>query len=319
MQSNRKIQVHFGEQLTRRRLFLRWALMSAPGLLWMLVFLFIPLLAIVFISFLTRGAYGELQWPLTLENYRRLPGFGLLGFDPLYPAIFLRSLALGALTVVLCVLTGFPLAFFIANLPRRYKTAALTLVVVPFWTNLLIRTYAWQILLAPEGWLSKPAAALGLVPTGEALYPGMFAVAIGMLCDFLPFLVLPLYASMEKLDWNIVEAATDLGAGPLQALWHAVLPQVRPGLIAGSALVFLPATGQFVIPDLLGGAKTVLLGNAIQQQFGPGRDWPFGSAIAVAALVLVMAGLWIQARFAARKGQPWAMSATSGEAGGLEL
>ena len=316
MQRKHKIEIQFGEQLTPRGHFLRSTLTSGPGLLWMLVFLLLPLLAIGFISLLTRGVYGELQWPLTLENYRRLLGFGPLGFDSLYPAIFLRSLALGALTAVLCLLAGFPLAFFIANLPPRYKNAALTLVVVPFWTNLLIRTYAWQILLAPEGWLSKLGAALGLVPAGEALYPGIFAVAIGMLCDFLPFMALPLYASMEKLDWNIVEAAMDLGASPPQALWHAVLPQVRPGLIAGVVLVFLPATGQFVIPDLLGGAKTVLLGNAIQQQFGPGRDWPFGSAIAVAALVLVMAGLWIQARFAARKGEPWVLSATSGEAGG---
>jgi spermidine/putrescine transport system permease protein len=151
------------------------------------------------------------------------------------------------------------------------------------------------------------AAALALVPEGQPLYPSLFAVALGMLCDFLPFLVLPLYASMEKMDWSLVEAAMDLGAGPRHALWHAVLPQVRPGLIAGCVLVFLPATGQFVIPDLLGGAKTALLGNAIQQQFGSSRDWPFGSAIAVAALALVIAGLWIQARFAGRKGEAVAL------------
>ena len=299
-----EIEIQFGEQLTRRGQFLRSMLSSGPGLLWLLVFLLGPLLAIVFISFLTRGAYGELQWPLTLENYRRFIGFGPFGFDSLYPLIFLRSLAIGGLTTALCALAGFPLAFFIANLRPRFKIVGLTLVVIPFWTNLLIRTYAWQILLEPEGWLSRLAAALGLAPEGQPLYPGLFAVAVGMLCDFLPFLVLPLYASMEKMDWSIVEAAIDLGAGPPQALRHAVLPQVRPGLIAGCVLVFLPATGQFVIPDLLGGAKTALLGNAIQQQFGSSRDWPFGSAIAVAALALVMGGLWIQARFAGRKGEP---------------
>jgi len=206
------------------------------------------------------------------------------------------------LTTTLCALAGFPLAFFIARLPARFKTAALTLVVIPFWTNLLIRTYSWQILLAPDGWLSRLAAALGLVAPQTPLYPSLFAVALGMLCDFLPFAVLPLYASMEKLDWSIVEAALDLGAGPRQALRHAVLPQVWPGLIAGSVLVFLPATGQFVIPDLLGGAKTVLLGNAIQQQFGASRDWPFGSAVATAALLLVLVGLWFQARFNDPKG-----------------
>src|SRR5438093_4995342 len=296
-------EVQFGETLTRRGHLVRSALTSGPGLLWLTLFLLAPLLAILFISFLTRGVYGEIQWPPTLENYPRLIGFGPFGFDSVYPLIFLRSLALGALTTALCVLTGFPLAFFIATLPARFKSAALTLVVIPFWTNLLVRTYAWQILLAPDGWLSQLAAMLGAVPPETPLYPGLFAVALGMLCDFLPFMTLPLYASMEKLDWSIVEAAMDLGADRRRALWHAVLPQVRAGLIAGSVLVFLPATGQFVIPDLLGGAKTALLGSAIQQQFGPSRDWPFGSGIAVAALALVLGGLWIQARYAGRKGE----------------
>jgi spermidine/putrescine transport system permease protein len=260
------------------------------------------LLAIVFISFLTRGTYGQIQWPPTLENYRRLIGFGPFGFESLYPLIFLRSLALGALTTVLCLLAGFPLASFIATRPARFKTVALTLVVIPFWTNLLVRTYAWQILLGPDGWISQLAAMLGVVPPGTPLYPGLFAVALGMLCDFLPFMVLPLYASMEKLDWDLVDAAMDLGASPLRSFWHAVLPQARPGLVAGSLLVFLPATAQFVIPDLLGGAKIALLGNAIQQQFGPSRDWPFGSTIATSALLLVLAGIWAHARFSERKG-----------------
>jgi len=302
MPGERNTEVQFGETLTRRGHLVRSALTSGPGLLWLSLFLLAPLLAILFISFLTRGVYGEIQWPPTLENYLRLIGFGPFGFDSVYPLIFLRSLALGALTTALCVLTGFPLAFFIATLPARFKSAALTLVVIPFWTNLLVRTYAWQILLAPDGWLSQLAAMLGVVPPETPLYPGLFAVALGMLCDFLPFMVLPLYASMEKLDWSIVEAAMDLGASPRQALWHAVLPQVRPGLIAGSLLVFLPATAQFVIPDLLGGAKTTLLGNSIQQQFGPSRDWPFGSAIATSALLLVLAGIWVHARYSGRKG-----------------
>ena len=264
---------------------------AGPATLWQLVFLFIPLLAIVVISFLSRGDYGELVLPFTLENYKRLLGFGLLGYAPLYPFILLRSLALGAGTVVLCLAAGLPLAFFIAGLPSRYKTAALTLVVVPFWTNLLIRTYAWQILLAPDGWLTRIAVAIGLCAPGNALYPGTFAVALGMVCDFLPFMVLPLYASVEKLDWHLAEAAMDLGANRLQVFRHALLPQIAPGLTAGAALVFLPATGQFVIPDLLGGARTVMLGNIVQQQFGPSRDWPFGAAIAVTALLIMAVAL----------------------------
>jgi spermidine/putrescine transport system permease protein len=255
------------------------------------------------VSFFTRGPYGEIEWPLTLESYKRLLGFGELGFDPLYPAILARSVALGGSTAVLCALLGLPLAFFIARLSSKFKTLALTLVVIPFWTNLLIRTYAWQILFAPESWLVRAAHALGASAAGEALYPSMFAVAVGMVCDFLPFMVLPLYASVEKIDWTFAEAAMDLGANRTNVFWHTLLPQIRPGLIAGFVLVFLPATGQFVIPDLLGGAKTVMLGNAIQQQFGQSRDWPFGSAIALLALALVIIGIWIYTRKGGKAGE----------------
>ena len=216
----------------------------------------------------------------------------------------LRSLVLGAVTAVACVVTGLPLAFFISRLPPRDKTLALTLVAIPFWTNLLIRTYAWQILLAPESWLTRAVHTIGIGTQGEPLYPGTMAVGIGMICDYLPFLVLPLYASVEKIDWSLAEAAMDLGADRARVFRHALLPQIMPGLMAGMILVFLPATGQFVIPDLLGGAKTVMLGNAIQQQFGQSRDWPFGSAVAFVALGFVLAGLWLYARKGQGKGEP---------------
>jgi spermidine/putrescine transport system permease protein len=176
------------------------------------------------------------------------------------------------------------------------------LVVIPFWTNLLIRTYAWQILLAPGSLLAGLAAWIGLVGPGEPLYPSTAAVYIGMVCDYLPFLVLPLYASVEKLDWSLAEAASDLGADNLRVFRHAIFPQVVPGLVAGFILVFIPATGQFVIPDLLGGSKTVMVGNAIAQEFGASRDWPFGSAISVLTMGLVMIGLWIYARKSAGRG-----------------
>ncbi len=197
---------------------------------------------------------------------------------------------------------GFPLSYWIARLPQRGKQIALTLVIIPFWTNLLIRTYAWQILLAPDGFLARIGVALGLAEPGRALYPSTFAVYVGMLCAYLPFLVLPLYTAVEKIDWAIAEAASDLGADGPRVFLHAILPQVLPGMVAGIVLVFIPATGQFVIPDLLGGAKTVMLGNAIQQQFGPSRDWPFGSAIAFVGMTVVMLGLWANARVSAAKG-----------------
>ena len=286
-----KPQLYFGQALTRAGRWSRAAITSGPAVLWLGIFLVLPLAAIVVISFLTRGEYGGVQLPFTLDGYRRLAGFGELGFDLLYPLVLARSLALGMATAGLCLLAALPLAFFIARLPQRFKAAALTLVVIPFWTNLLIRTYAWQILFAPESWLTQAAHALGFGIAGEGLYPGPFAVLIGMLCDYLPFMVLPLYASVEKIDCTLAEAAADLGADRLRVFRHALLPQIWPGLGAGVILVFLPATGQFVIPDLLGGAKTAMLGNIIQQQFASSRDWPFGSAMAAVALVLVMAGM----------------------------
>ncbi len=274
---------------------------AGPGVFWLVFFLLVPFGLIAVISFLSRGPHGEIGLPWTLENYLRFCGFGLLGYDPLFPLILFRSLMLGAVTVLFCVGLGFPLAFFIAGLDGRHRNLALTLVIIPLWTNLLIRTYAWQILLAHDGWLSALAAFLGLISPGEALYPGWTAVTLGMVCDFLPFLVLPLYASVEKLDWNLVEAAMDLGASGAQVFRHAILPQVMPGLLAGVLLVFIPAVGQFVVPDLLGGAKILLLGNAIQLEFGSSNDWPFGSAITLLAMGLVMTGLWFYARMMGRR------------------
>ena len=298
-----KAKVQFGEQLTPRGERLRSALTCGPGIAWVTLFLLLPLLGIVAISFMSRGTYGEVQWKFTLENFKRFVGFGAFGFDPLYPKIILRSLGIAAGTTGLCLLAALALTFFFAGLQPRLKQIALMLVVIPFWTNLLIRTYAWQIVFSGTGWLASAAAGLGLIQPGEALYPSAFAVFVGLTCDYLPFLVLPLYASVEKIDWSIAEAASDLGANGRRVFWHALLPQIRPGLMAGAILVFIAATGQFVIPDLLGGAKTVLLGNAIQQQFGFSRDWPFGSAIACLAMIIVMLGLWLFARTAGEEGR----------------
>lgn len=285
-----KRRIHFGEVTTERALGARSIVAVTPGFLWTAIFLFIPLAMLVVISFLSRGDYGELQLPFTLSNYQRLGGIGEPGFDAVYPRIIGRTVLLAATTAMGCVVLGLPLAFFIAKLPRRGRPAALALVAIPFWTNLLIRTYAWQILLAPDGWLAWGAAAVGWIPTGNGLYPGSLAVGLVMVCDYLPFFVLPVYASVEKIDWALADAARDLGARQGQVFWHAILPQIRPGLGAGIMLVFLPSLGQFVIPDLLGGARTVLLGNVIQQQFVQSRDWPFGSALVCGALLVMMAG-----------------------------
>lgn len=303
MASDDRGEVRFGEHLTPGRHLLRSALTSGPGIAWVGFFLLLPLAWIGAISFMTRSEAGQFGLPWTIGNWKRLAGFGFFGFDfGTYPMILLRSVALAAGTALLCVLAALPLAFFIAALPRRYRNLALVMVLIPFWTNLLVRTYAWQILLAPESWITRTFAFLGLVESGQALYPGTLAIYIGTVCDYLPFIVLPLYSSVEKIDWSIAEAAMDLGADGKRVFWHAVLPQVAPGLVAGILLVFIPAMGQFVIPDLLGGAKIMLLGNAVQQQFGPSRDWPFGAAIAFVGMGVAMIGLWIYARKVGEKG-----------------
>jgi spermidine/putrescine transport system permease protein len=302
MNAKGKGEVRFGEQLTRRGQLFRSLLTSGPSIFWVTLFLLVPLLWIGIISFLTRGEGGGFERPLTFENYTRFAGWGFFGYDLLYPQIIVRSFVLGVGTAALCTLVALPLAFFLAAMPARFKNMALTLVLIPFWTNLLIRTYAWQILLAPESWITQLFVWLHVTAPGEPLYPSAMAIYIGMVCDYLPFLVLPLYASVEKIDWSIAEAAMDLGADGRRVFWHAVLPQVMPGLVAGIILVLIPATGQFVIPDLLGGAKTVMLGNAIQQQFLQSRDWPFGSAIAFLGMGAVLLGLWAYARLAGEKG-----------------
>lgn len=298
-----KRRVHFGESMTTGAERIRAGVTAGPGLLWVTVFLLVPLVGLLLISFLSRGTYGEIQANFTLNNFKRLLGFGAFGFDPLYPRILLRSWIMAMGTVVLCLLFALPLTFFIASLPSRWRPIALMLVVIPFWTNLLIRTYAWQILLSPTGWIARVAAAIGWIAPGEALYPGAFAVYVVLTCDFLPVLALPLYASVEKIDWSLAEAASDLGADRWRVFRHALLPQIKPGLLAGSILVFIPALGQFAIPDLMGGAKTVLLGNAIQQQFGFSRDWPFGAAISCVAMAVVLLGLWLFARHGGEEGR----------------
>lgn len=292
----------FGEQLTKLDETIRSARTSGPAILWVTLFLFIPLFGIIFISFMTRDSTGEIVFPLTLENYARFFGFTASESRTLYLQILWRSLILATGSTLLCMVCALPVAFFIAKLPERIKPVALTIVMIPFWTNLLIRTYAWQMLLSSEGVFSRIAQALGFVGEGMPLYPSLGAVYVGTLCDYLPYLVLPLYASVEKIDWSIAEAAMDLGAGKFRTFQHAVLPQIIPGLAAGVVLVFVPATGQFVVPDLLGGAKTALLGNAIAQQFGPSRDWAFGCSIAMAGVVSLMFGLILYSRTLSKRG-----------------
>ncbi len=261
----------------------------SPGFFWICFFLALPCLALILVSFCQRGAYGGIEFSFTTENYSRLAGFGgFFGWTSDYLLILGRSILTAAITTFLCILMSYPIAFFIASKNGSSRYLWLTLLIVPFWTNLVIRTYAWFLVLAPEMPPAKLAAWLGLIEPGYALYPSTFAVYIGMVSTFLPFMALPLYASVEAMDWSLVQAAEDLYSRRVRIFRYAILPQTYPGLSIGIVLTFIPCLGMFVVPDMLGGAKYMLMGNLIQQQFGVSRDWPFGAAISLFLMVITL-------------------------------
>jgi spermidine/putrescine transport system permease protein len=291
-----RLLIWYGELTTRRRLSLRGVLFLVLPVVWLTVFLLVPSLALIAVGFTQRGPYGEIIWQFSLENFRRLAGFGILDWSADYLLILARSTWVATVTTLLALLLSYPLAFFVAARPRRTRYLWLTLIIIPFCTNLVIRTYAWMLILAQQMPPAKLAAGLGLIPPETALFPGPFAVYLGMVSSFLPFAALPLYTSVERLDWSIVEAAQDLYANNVRTFFQAILPQTLPGLTVAVILTFIPAMGVFVVPDLLGGAKYMLVGNLIQQQFGPSRDWPFGAAVSFALIVLTLVGLFILRR-----------------------
>lgn len=287
----KKIQILYGELTTPKKVRKKGMFHIAPGMLWIMLFLTIPALSLIILSFTTRGSYGEIEWIFTLDNFKRLAGYGLFGWSPDYLMILLRSVIVGFVTTVVCVIMSYPLAFFLSTRPKSTRYIWLIALIIPFWTNLVIRTYAWQIVFAPGLPLAKLAAMLHIVPPDTPLYPSSFAVYVGMISAFLPFVALPLYSSIEKLDWSLIEAANDLYCTKWRVFSQAILPQTLPGLSVGAILTFVPAMGMFLIPDLLGGARYMLVGNLIQQQFGKSRDWPFGAAVSLALMTLTLIGL----------------------------
>ena len=275
----------------RRALRRLGALLSAPPLAWLMIFLALPCAGLVLLSLAERGDYGEVIWAFSLENYRRLLGHGLFGWSPDHLLILGRSLWVGLVTTILCVLLAYPLTFYIATRPPRRRVWLLTLLVVPLWTNVVVRTQAWLLILSPGLPPARLAAWLGLIAPGSALFPGSAAIYLGMVSIFLPFMALPLYASVERLDWELLEAARDLYAGRLAVFREAILPQTRPGLTVGIIVTFIPAMAMFVVTDLLGGGRYMIIGNLIQNQFSSGRDWPFGAALCLALMVMTLIGL----------------------------
>jgi spermidine/putrescine transport system permease protein len=260
-----------------------------PATIWLLIFFIIPLIIVLVYSFLERGTYGGVTWEFTLKNYQRL-------VNDLYLNIFWRSLGLASLTTLICLIIGYPLAFFIATSSTRWRNLLLFLVIIPFWTNFLVRTYAWIIILRSEGMINTILQSLSLIQEPLNLLFTPFAVIVGLIYGYLPFMILPLYATIERLNFSLVEAAQDLGANQIRTFFGIILPLTLPGIIAGSILVFIPALGAFITPDILGGAKTVMVGNLIQNQFLQARDWPFGSALSMGLMVLVLIPVMIYFR-----------------------
>jgi spermidine/putrescine transport system permease protein len=281
--------VWYGQLTTRPRLMRLGLLLALPGLLWIALLLLLPLVALAVLAFLKRGHPHLVEWELTLANFWRVAGYStLFGWTGDNLRILGRSVVVGGATTMACLLLAYPLAFWIASRPPRRRYLWLALVVVPLCTNVVIRAYAWMLLLAPSMPPARLAQWAGLIDPHAALYPSLLAVYLGMVTTFLPFSVLPIYTNVERLDWSIVEACRDLYAGRLRVFWHAILPQTLPGLAVAVVLTFVPAMGMFVVPDLLGGAKHDLVGNLIQRQFGSARNWPLGAALSLTLMAMTL-------------------------------
>jgi spermidine/putrescine transport system permease protein len=280
-------------------------LLSAPALLVLLLAASGPLLIVLAYSFLKPGGYGGVEWQFSTQAWvsvllQRDIFDETLTLADAHLSIFWRSLRLAFLTTLLALLLGFPTAYFIATRPEAQRAHWLFLITIPFWTNLLIRTFAIMEVIRNNGIINSALLALGVIETPIQILFTDFAIMLGMVYVYLPLMVLPLYASMDKLDFRLVEAAYDLYAGRFQVLRRVIVPLVRPGIIAGSILVFIPALGAYVTPRVLGGGKNMMLGNLIELQFGQGRNWPLGAALSITLLLLVMAALLVYVRSSAR-------------------
>ena len=248
---------------------------------WLLLFVFIPNVMIIGTSFLTRDEANLIEMTFTMDNYLRL-------FDPLYAKVLWHSFYMAIVATLICLVVGYPFAYIVAKMPERWRPFMLFLIIIPFWTNSLIRTYGLKIVLGTQGILNKSLIAMDIIDKPIRIMYTENAVMIGLVYILLPSMILPLYSVIEKLDGTYLEAARDLGANKLQTLWKIVLPLTMPGIIGGCLLVLLPALGMFYISDLLGGAKNLLIGNVIKSQVLNARDWPFGAATSI-ALTLAMA------------------------------
>lgn len=273
-----------------------------PGIAWIVIFLVLPGLFLISIAFMTNGVYGLPQLPLTFDSFKLLAGFGILGWSPGNLYVLWRTAWQAILATSIVIVIAYPVAYYITTRPPHLRPLMLLLVVAPSWTNQVIRAIGWMNLLAPDTALSDLAAQLGFIMPTMGLFPSSFAVQVGLVYNFLPFMTLPLYAAFERLDYAQVEAARDLQAGPIRAFFHTVVPQTLPGLVAGTVLVAIPAFGMFVVPELLGGGKSMMLGVLVARQFAAAANWPYGAAGALIMIVVTLIGLQVLRRLSRRVG-----------------
>jgi spermidine/putrescine transport system permease protein len=270
-----------------------------PGALWILIFFNLPILIVLFISFVERGRAGSIKIPpvYTLDNYVQLFNACTSQFagpkcDPLlYVGIFGHSVRIGLIVTLWCILLGYPLSYYISKQRQVWRDALMILVIIPFWTNFLVRTYALKQVLATEGLLNSFLMNIGLVNQPLDLLFNEFAVIVGLVYGYLPFAILPMYASIEKFDHTLMEAAADLGASPARAFLRVMLPMTLPGVVAALVLVFVPVVGAFITPDIMGGGKIEMIGTLINRQFGVSRNWPFGASMSLILMLMVLIGV----------------------------
>ncbi|HLS19911.1 MAG TPA: ABC transporter permease [Paracoccaceae bacterium] len=282
--------------------------LNAPALVILGLFAAGPLLVMVVYSFLTAGDYGGVVWEFSTRGWFNVfltedIFTGEVRIQDAHLAIAWRSIKLSLLTTLTCLIFGFPTAYFIATRPPENRSLWLFLITVPFWTNLLIRTFAMLEWIRNEGVINQFLIGIGLIEQPIRMLYTDVSLMIGLTYVYFPLMVLPLYAAMEKLDFRLVEAAYDLYATRLHVLWRVIIPLVRPGIVAGSILVFIPSLGAYVTPRVMGGGKNMMLGNLIELQFGQGRDWPLGAALSLTLLAFVMVALIFYVRSAQRQSQ----------------
>ncbi|WP_430441471.1 ABC transporter permease [Shinella sp.] len=288
---------------SRRRAQL--GLLLGPVSLFLAVFFLGPLAIMIVTSFLAPGLYGGVEWTWYPHNYGRILGFAdpmFEDFDPVYIAIFLRSLKIAALTVVATLLVCYPAAFCISRLSERWKNFCLFLITLPFFTSLIVRLFIWVLILRQTGLVNSVLLSTGVIARPLELIYTDGAIVLGMVYVFIPFMFMPVYASVEKLDWTLVRASLDLGAGPIRTFLRIILPLTAPGIAGGAVIVFIPALGNFVVPAILGGAKVMMLGNLIEQQFLAARNWPFGSALAMMVMCVMLVLLFAYVIVSGRRG-----------------